>query len=168
MAGTYGVPGCGAHGPRRAGSPQTVRRLCQNAGRRHKGDGAAARIREVNMPNPVVHWAIMARNAQKRQEFYASLFGWQVDSSNPMGYGFVDTHTEADINGGIPQADENEHTGVILYVEVDDLQAYLDRAEELGGSTLMPPTEIPGIVTIAFFADPEGNTTGLVKSEQPS
>ena len=54
------------------------------------------------MPNPVVHWAIMARNAQKRQEFYASLFGWQVDSSNPMGYGFVDSHTEADINGGIP------------------------------------------------------------------
>ena len=120
------------------------------------------------MPNPVVHWEISARDAKKAQEFYASLFGWHVDSSNPVGYGFVDTHSESGINGGIPQAGEGDQARVILYVEVDDLQAYLDRAEELGGRTLMPPTEIPGIVTIALFADPEGNTTGLVKSDQPS
>ena len=45
---------------------------------------------------------------------------------------------------------------------MDDLQAYLDRAESLGGKTLMPPTEIPGIVTLAMFADPEGNVTGMI------
>ncbi len=120
------------------------------------------------MPNPVVHWEITARDAEKAKEFYASLFGWNIASDNPMNYGFVDTHTETGINGGIPQAQEDDQPRVILYVEVDDLQAYLDRAEGLGGRTLMPPTEIPGIVTIALFADPEGNTTGLVKSEQPS
>ena len=120
------------------------------------------------MPNPVVHWEITVRDAEKAKQFYGSLFGWHVDSNNPMNYGFVDTHTETGINGGIPQAQEGDHPRVILYVEVDDLQPYLDRAEELGGRTLMPPTEIPGIVTIALFADPEGNTTGLVLSEQPS
>ena len=120
------------------------------------------------MPNPVVHWEITVRDTEKAQEFYSSLFGWHVESDNPINYGFVDTHTEAGINGGIPQAQEGDHPRVILYVEVDDLQAYLDRAEELGGRTLMPPTEIPGIVTIALFSDPEGNTTGLVLSEQPS
>ena len=120
------------------------------------------------MPNPVVHWEITARDANKAQEFYASLFGWNIASDNPVSYGFVDTQTESvGINGGIPEAGEGEDTRVILYVEVDDLQAYLDRAESLGGRTIMPPTEIPGIVTIALFADPEGNTTGLVKSEQP-
>ena len=120
------------------------------------------------MPNPVVHWEITARDAGKAQEFYGSLFGWHIDSSNPIGYGFVGTKSTSGINGGIPQAGEGDPTRVILYVEVDDLQAYLDRAEELGGRTLMPPTEIPGIVTLALFADPEGNTTGLVKSEPPS
>ena len=120
------------------------------------------------MPNPVVHWEITARDANKAQEFYASLFGWNITSDNPVSYGFVDTQTETGINGGIPHAQEGDQPRVILYVEVDDLQAYLDRAEELGGRTLMPPTEIPGIVTIALLADPEGNTTGLVKSEQPS
>jgi predicted enzyme related to lactoylglutathione lyase len=29
----------------------------------------------------------------------------------------------------------------------------------------MPVTEIPGMVTFAQFADPEGNIVGLVKSE---
>ena len=69
------------------------------------------------MPNPVVHWEIAARDAKKAQEFYASLFGWHVDSSNPIGYGFVDTHTETGINGGIPQAEEGDNARVILYVE---------------------------------------------------
>jgi predicted enzyme related to lactoylglutathione lyase len=47
---------------------------------------------------------------------------------------------------------------------VPDLQAALDKAERLGGKSLMPPTEIPeGNVTIAMFSDPEGTTCGLIK-----
>ena len=42
-------------------------------------------------------------------------------------------------------------------------QAYLDKAEELGGKTVMPPTEIPDIVTLAMFSDPEGNLIGMIK-----
>ena len=36
------------------------------------------------MPNPVVRWELTARDAQKTQEFYASLFGLQADSSNSV------------------------------------------------------------------------------------
>jgi len=50
-----------------------------------------------------------------------------------------------------------------VYVQVDDLQAYLDKAETLGGKTLVPPTEIPNTVTFAMFQDPEGNMIGLLK-----
>ena len=46
---------------------------------------------------------------------------------------------------------------------MDDLQAYLDKAESLGGKTVMPPTEIPDIVTLAIFSDLEGNVVGMVK-----
>ena len=54
-----------------------------------------------------------------------------------------------------------------LYVEVDDLQTFLDKAKRLGGKELMPPTVIPNFVTIAMFADPDGNIIGLVKAEPP-
>jgi len=54
---------------------------------------------------------------------------------------------------------------VTFYVMVDDPQKYLDRAEQLGGKTLMPPMEVPGAgVTLAMFADPEGHVIGLTKS----
>ncbi len=113
------------------------------------------------MPNPVVHWEISAKDAKKAQDFYANLFGWHVDSSNPMNYGLVDTHGEGGINGGIPQTDEKP--GVTIFIQVDDLQAYLDKAEKLGGKAVMPPTEIPNMVTLAMFSDLDGNVIGLVK-----
>ena len=114
------------------------------------------------MPNPVVHWEISASDEKKAQKFYSDLFGWHIDASNPMNYGLVDTHSETGINGGIARRDANTPP-VTLYVAVDDLQAYLDRAEKLGGKTVMPPTEIPNIVTLALFTDPEGTVVGLVK-----
>jgi predicted enzyme related to lactoylglutathione lyase len=49
------------------------------------------------------------------------------------------------------------------FVQVPDLQATLDQAVAKGATVLMPPTEIPGTVTLAMFADPEGNMMGLTK-----
>lgn len=47
---------------------------------------------------------------------------------------------------------------------VDDLAAALAKIESLGGTTAMPPMDIPdGSVSIAMFRDPAGNLIGLVK-----
>ena len=54
----------------------------------------------------------------------------------------------------------------MIYVEVEDLQATLDKAESLGGKTTMPIMEIPGMVTLAHFSDPDGNVIGIVKSAE--
>ncbi len=64
------------------------------------------------------------------QRFYADLFDWHVDANNPMSYGMIDTHGEGGINGGIAT---DEESWVTVYVEVDDLQAAIDKAEQLGG-----------------------------------
>ena len=50
-----------------------------------------------------------------------------------------------------------------VYAQVPDLQATLDQAVARGGKVVMAPTEIPGIVTMAMLADPDGNLMGLVK-----
>ena len=119
------------------------------------------------MPNPVVHFEIQTSNAEKVQEFYRNLFDWHVDTSNPMEYGIVDTHTERGINGGIGGTGPADHPNrVTFYVEVDDLEASLNKAQELGGKTMMPVTVIPNMATFALFSDPEGNVVGLVKSEE--
>lgn len=116
------------------------------------------------MGNPVVHFEILGQDAPALQAFYTELFGWKVSADNPMNYGIVDTGVEGAIGGGIAQSPDGGSV-VTFYVQVDDPQAYLDKAEGLGGRTIMPVTEIPNMVTFALLADPEGHVVGVVKSE---
>ena len=115
------------------------------------------------MPNPVVHFEIGGADGAALQRFYAESFGWEVNADNPMQYGLVEAQ-ETGIGGGITAA---ENPAVTVYIEVDDLQATLDRVTELGGRTVQEIMTIPGMVTMALFADPEGNVVGLVHSETP-
>src|SRR5439155_21316619 len=97
---------------------------------------------------------------------YAKRFGWTVDDKNPMNYGVV--HTGAGgINGGIMQAVPEQPSIVTFYVHVEDPAATLANAAALGGKTLMPPTPIPNVGTIALFQDPEGHCIGIIKMLQP-
>ena len=115
------------------------------------------------MPNPVVHFEIQSKQAEALKTFYGDLFGWHVDSSNPMNYGIINAPSEGPgIGGGIGDAASGVNR-VTFYVQVDDLQAHLDKAETMGGKTLMPVTDVMPDVTIALFSDPEGNVIGLVK-----
>ncbi|HEV8636955.1 MAG TPA: VOC family protein [Chloroflexota bacterium] len=115
------------------------------------------------MPNQVVHFEIMGKDAIRLQKFYAELFGWKVGEAMPdMGfYGLVDAGSSG-LAGGIGQEPDGR-TRVTVYVQVPDLQATLDRAVAMGGTVMMPPMEIPGVVTLAQFADPDGNVIGLTK-----
>ena len=119
------------------------------------------------MGQPVVHFEINARDPKKVQEFFARLFDWKIDANNPMNYGLVQTGAGRGIDGGIGAADAGAQASVTFYVEVPDVQAYLNKAEGLGGKTIVPVTEVPGMVTFALFSDPEGHVVGLVKEEQP-
>ena len=116
------------------------------------------------MAHPVIHWEIAAKDADRLQKFYAKLFEWKIDSNNPMNYGMVDTGGKGGINGGIFTAEGDVPPCVTLYVEVDDLKAYLDKVVSLGGKQIIPPTPIPNIGHYAMFKDPEGNLIGLFKS----
>lgn len=115
------------------------------------------------MGNPVVHFEIHATDRKELKGFYQDLFGWKIKDNNPLGYGLVDTDADnKGIGGGLF---EREHApGVLVYVEVDDPEGYLDRVEEMGGEVVVPVTEIPGMVTFAVFKDPQGNKMGLVKT----
>lgn len=115
------------------------------------------------MANPVVHFEVMGKDGKKLQRFYSELFGWKIDTNNPMNYGTIGAGGDHKIGGGIGQAD-NPH-GVTFYVSVPDPKATLAKAEQLGGKTVLAPHEIPGAgVTLAQFKDPEGHLIGLTKA----
>jgi predicted enzyme related to lactoylglutathione lyase len=111
------------------------------------------------MADPVVHFEVIGRDGAKLREFYASLFGWQIDANNPMNYGVI-APAATTLGGGVGQG---EQPSVTFYVGVSDPVATLKKVESMGGKTVMPPMEVPGGPTIAQFSDPEGNVVGLVK-----
>ena len=118
------------------------------------------------MPQPVIHFEISARDSEAITNFYTSLFGWSVDANNPMNYGLTMTKDgDLGIDGGIyQQGDAEDAPGVRIYAQVDDAQAYLDRAVELGGKAVGAAMEVPGAgIMVGMFLDPEGNLFGVLQ-----
>jgi predicted enzyme related to lactoylglutathione lyase len=115
------------------------------------------------MGQPVLYFEIITPNMKESGGFYAALFGWEVSSANDPNYSIAMTGGDNGVFGGIGQAEKAGDERVTVYVGVDDVQAYLDEAEKLGGKTVQPPTDIPGYGTVALFADPAGQVTGLWK-----
>ena len=113
------------------------------------------------MGAPVVRFEIMGGNGNQLEKFYRELFGWKIDSNNPMKYGMVHTGGAGGINGGVG-ASQDSRNRVSVYVQVEDLDAALAKAEKLGGKTILPPSQVPGGPKLAMFADPAGNITGIL------
>ncbi len=114
------------------------------------------------MGAPVTWFEINSTSSKALREFYSEVFDWKLQAMDQPPYALVDTGVEGAIGGGIGEAQDPNQ--VIFYIGVDDPQACLERIKQMGGRTAVPVTEIPGMVTFAQFADPEGNVIGLVKS----
>ncbi|MDQ2741344.1 MAG: VOC family protein [Chloroflexota bacterium] len=116
------------------------------------------------MGTPVVHFEIRSSDAQCQAAFYSELFGWELGGADEdlMNYRMIDTKAEAGIGGGMVPAQGGLTPGITVYVQVDDLQAALDRAQSLGASAALPPTKLPGPGSFAVVSDPEGNQLGLI------
>lgn len=110
------------------------------------------------MPNPVTHFEVHGRDAAKSQEFYASLFGWTVDANNPVNYGMVTTGSDKGISGGIAGAMGNPM--VTFYVEVDDLEATLQKAEAQGAKRVMARRMCPAVRASLCSRTPTATSSG--------
>jgi predicted enzyme related to lactoylglutathione lyase len=118
----------------------------------------------------IIHVELPARDVEAAADFYANLFGWRtIHSPNYVGF-----RTGAGPGGGFnPLTEESASTNtpikpgdVLVYVSSDDIDATLSSVQALGGSILVPRTEIPGAGWYAIFADPTGNRVGLLHFTQ--
>jgi predicted enzyme related to lactoylglutathione lyase len=116
------------------------------------------------MGQPVAMFEIISPDHERARTFYSRLFDWKMQTGDAMGdYALVDTQSgDASIGGGLGPSEASGGAGVKIYVRVDDLDAYLARAEELGGTRVVSPTDLPeGYGRFAILNDPDGNPVGL-------
>jgi predicted enzyme related to lactoylglutathione lyase len=111
------------------------------------------------MPHPVVHFEILGRDQKQLEEFYKSVFNWEI---TPIEDWYSLVKPGSGINGGIGAREQ--HTGhVTFYVAVADIVAALALIESKGGKKAFGPHPLPDGGIIAGFTDPEDHLIGLVQ-----
>lgn len=124
------------------------------------------------MAGGVVHFEIPADDESRAREFYSSAFGWQVSVMPEMSYSMIKTTpTDAtgmpsvagSINGGMFHR-EGDLTSPVVTVDVDDIDAALEKINSLGGTTVLARQEVGTMGWAAYFRDTEGNVVGLWQS----
>ena len=115
----------------------------------------------------VVHVEIPSANVEAAGRFYADLFGWKLQHIPEMNYTMweAEDHT----GGGFPEISVDNPAGqVLVYIDSDDIDADLKKAEKLGGKILRKKSEIPGMGWFGVFQDPTGNVLAVYTGMNPS
>jgi uncharacterized protein len=118
------------------------------------------------MVSRVVHFEIPVDDADRAGAFYGRVFDWNVSRWGDAPYWPMSTGEPpgSGAEGALaPRSDAPE--GVLVYVQVTDLDDALQRVRDAGGTVVADRSPIPGMGWFATFRDPEGNLLGLIQDD---
>jgi predicted enzyme related to lactoylglutathione lyase len=122
----------------------------------------------------VVHFEIPADDENRARDFYTSAFGWEFQVMPEMEYSLATTTPRDEtgrpavpgsINGGLFR--RGDLTAPVVTVDVEDIDAALEKIAALGGAVHRGKMEVPGMGWNAYFKDSEGNIVGLWQNAEP-
>jgi predicted enzyme related to lactoylglutathione lyase len=120
-----------------------------------------------------VHFEIPFDDGDRARGFYRDAFGWNVQHIPDMDYTMVTSGPTTEqgmpsepgfINGGMLGRHLASSAGPVITVDVDSIDAALERIEKLGGATVLGKQPVGTMGFAAYFKDPEGNVMGLWES----
>jgi predicted enzyme related to lactoylglutathione lyase len=98
--------------------------------------------------------------------FYGGLFGWEFAD---VPGGDSDVYTMCRIDGkdvaGMHTHSQQEGTDWSSYISVDDVEATVVRARDLGGTVVLEPLDVAQTARMAVIKDPAGAVTCLWQAE---
>ena len=119
------------------------------------------------MGQPVVHWELWSKDPERVSEFYQKVFDWEIRHIPEMNYRLVETGGKGGINGGIMKPQEGPCPGnMVLYIDVDDLDAFGQKIKDAGGKMVVEKMEVPGVGQLSLFEDPDGRVLGMWKQQK--
>ena len=117
-------------------------------------------------PNRVVHLELHTGDQAAALAFYARLCGWRAERLVARGGSYLALDMDCQLGGGIVQC-RTPRPVWLPYVEVADLRAATDRAQELGALVLLEPREGPAGWR-SVVAAPAGGEVALWQPKRPS
>jgi len=121
-------------------------------------------------PEGVFVWTELGTtDADAAQRFYESVFGWTTRDMGPEYGGYRIFHRDHDEPNGIAGLMTNPSPDIPAYwspyVGVEDPDATVARAKELGATIAVEPMDIPNVGRFAVIRDPQGATFGIIRGE---
>jgi predicted enzyme related to lactoylglutathione lyase len=117
------------------------------------------------VPGKIVHFELVASDADRASGFWNGLFGWEVGGSVMEGFDYRMFQASDDQGGAIYPAVEGQSPGsVIVYFDTDDIDTSIAKVRELGGTA----EEKQPVPTHGWFApckDTEGNAFSLWQND---
>ncbi len=110
----------------------------------------------------IAHVEIPVTDLDQAKDFYEKVFGWDI---KPFGKGYYLFNTRSGMTIGFRKTDiiQSGNT-TIFHVNVDSIEAHLDRVKTSGGKVFREKTVIPVYGWYALLNDPDGNTIGLFQT----
>ncbi len=115
----------------------------------------------------IVHVEFSSNDPEASAKFYSELFGWKVEHAGQFNYWMftIDEKSGGGFNEvGTEQMPFIKPGDAIVYISTGDIEGDLAKAESLGGQTVTPKMDIPGMGAFGIFRDPTGNLVGLFTS----
>jgi len=110
--------------------------------------------------NGICHVEIPCTDYEKVTEFYGDVFGWESQIIPEMNYATFKTGDGP--GGGFSKELKVSESGVLFYIQVEDIDASLKKIETAGGQMVKGKTPIsPEFGFFGIFTDSEGNVIGL-------
>lgn len=115
------------------------------------------------MTHGSVDWfQIDTDNLKSTEQFYGALFDWTfTNDPNSPGYRLTMANGANAPQGGIADTGGDGPNRATFFVVVSDVAAAAEKAEQLGGKVVNPPTTTPNGLTFAHLLDPAGNHIGV-------
>jgi hypothetical protein len=115
------------------------------------------------MAGKIVHFEVPAANADRASGFYSGLFGYEVGASAMEGFDYR-MFQSAEDQGGAIMPSETAGSGLIVYLDTDDIDASVAKVRELGG-TADDKQPVPTHGWFAACKDTEGNSFSLWQAD---
>ena len=116
----------------------------------------------------VVHFAISAEDPEELTGLYENVFGWNVQKwDGPEEYWTASTGVEGTpgIDGAFMRPPDGAPK-VVITVEVEDLDATVEKAKAAGGAVAMEKIPAPTVGWVAYVTDPQGTVMGLMQPDE--
>lgn len=105
---------------------------------------------------------LLTQDPEGSLKFYGELFGWTSQTMEmPTGTYHMVMAGDRPVAGLVQPPKAEVPTQWNSYVTVEDLDASIAKAEELGATICMPATEIPGKGRFSCLVDPQGAAISL-------